>query len=200
MQTAKRSLFDFRPPAVSVAHTIVGSPRRAAAESFIRKVFARHYGAEVSSFAPNLMLLEQERQIVAVAGWRSAATERLFLESYLDWPIELAMARLAGQPVRRERIVEVGNLAAEKNGSSVKVILTLAQHLDRLGYEWVVFTATSELIGIFSKLGLPLLALAPAQPGRLGEAAKRWGNYYDTQPIVVAGKIRLALERASQAQ
>jgi hypothetical protein len=76
------------------------------------------------------------------------------------------------------------------------VILTLAAHLDRLGYEWVVFTATSELIGIFSRLGLPLLALGPADPSRLGAEAKVWGSYYGTQPIVVTGKIRLALERS----
>ena len=33
--------------------------------------------------------------------------------------------------------------------------------LDRLGFEWVVFTATSELIGIFRRLGLPPLAPDP---------------------------------------
>jgi hypothetical protein len=59
----------------------------------------------------------------------------------------------------------------------------------------VVFTATQELIRIFTKLGLPLLALAKADPARLGEEAGSWGTYYDTQPIVVAGRIQLALER-----
>lgn len=198
MHAAKRNLLDCRPAPVVATHTVAGSPCRPEAESFIRKVFAEHYGAEVTNFAPNLMLLEHDRQIVAAAGWRSAATDTLFLESYLDMPIEAAMAKLADQPVQRDRIVEVGNLAAERNGSSLHVILNLAEHLDRQGYEWVVFTATSELIGIFSRLGLPLLALAPADPRRLGEAAKCWGSYYDTQPVIVAGRIRLALERAGQ--
>lgn len=197
MTAAKLSLNAFRPFPVSVAHTVADSPRRGEAESFIRSVFAKRYGAQVSAFAPNLMLLEQGGQIVAAAGWRSAAGEQLFLESYLDLPIEQAMAQLADQPVARDRIAEVGNLAAEKNGSSIPVILTLAEHLDRLGHEWVVFTATSELIGIFSRLGLPLLALAPADSSRLGQAASSWGSYYDTRPIVVAGRIRLALERVS---
>lgn len=111
------------------------------------------------------------------------------------------MADLAHQRVRREEIVEVGNLAAEKPGGTVQVVLALAAHLDRLGYKWVVFTATRELIGIFNRLGLPLLALAAADPGRLGEAAAAtWGRYYDTQPIVVAGRIRMALERIGPAR
>jgi hypothetical protein len=72
----------------------------------------------------------------------------------------------------------------------------LARHLNQLGYEWVVFTATRELIGIFRKLGLSLLALAPADPSRLPEPADDWGSYYDSAPIVVAGRVRLALEKA----
>lgn len=201
MPTAKRDafhVFESRNNLVRTTHTVIGSPRRQEVEAFIRDVFARHYGATVSSFAPNLALLEQHGRIIAATGWRAAADEPLFLERYLDMPIETAMARLAGIPVRRERIVEVGNLAADKAGSSLHVIMTLAKHLDRLGYEWVVFTATQELVGIFSRLGLPLLALAPANPVRLGDEAADWGSYYESGPVVVAGRIRLGLERAGK--
>ena len=38
------------------------------------------------------------------------------------------------------------------------------------------------------------LALAPADPDRLGADAADWGSYYDSRPIVVAGRIALALE------
>jgi len=198
MPSLQRNLFDYRSAPVIATHTVVGSPRREETETFIRNVFARHYGAAVSSFAPNLLLLEQNERTIAVTGWRAASDESLFLERYLDLPIEQVMAKLAGQPVAREHIVEVGNLAAEKPGSSIHIILTLAKHLDRLGYKWVVFTATQELIGIFSRLGLPLLALAPADPNCLGDEAALWGSYYDTRPIVVAGRIRIGLERAGR--
>jgi hypothetical protein len=198
MSMAKRNLFHYCPAPVVAIHTTPGSPRRQEAESFIRKVFARRYDAAVSTFAPNLMLLEEDRRVIAAAGWRSAGTDTLFLEHYLDMPIEAAMAKLADQPVQRERIVEVGHLASEKHGSSIQVILALAEHLAQQGHEWVVFTATRELLGIFSRLGLPLLALAPADPARLGQAATAWGRYYDTQPVIVAGKIRLGLEKAAR--
>lgn len=195
MQIALKKLRQPRCPAVSAAHVNVASPRRAEVELFISNVFARHYDARVSAFAPNLLLLEQQGQIVAATGWRSAKTEALFLERYLDSPIEQTMAQLADQRVERDRIVEVGNLAAEKSGGSLHVILALASHLDHLGYEWVVFTATQELVGIFSRLGLPLLALAKADPARLGAEAGAWGTYYDSAPIIVAGRIRLAIDR-----
>ena len=193
MAAIQKILTPRRPPP-TVRHTIVGAPRRITAERFIADIFYRHYGARVSSFAPNLMLLEDAGRTVAAAGWRCAGEDRLFLETYLDEPIETAVARLAGQPVKREAIVEVGNLAADRPGGSVDVILNLARHLDRLGYEWVAFTATRELIGIFRRLGLPPLALAPADPDRLSADAADWGSYYDSRPIVVAGRIALALE------
>lgn len=183
-------------PSVFVSHLDARSADRPRVEQFIAGVFARRYAARVSSLAPNLILLQDRlQQIIAAAGWRPAQAGPLFLEHYLDDPIEHAMGSLNGQPVRRESIVEVGNLATGKSGASVHVILALAEHLDRLGYEWVVFTATRELIGIFQRLGLPLLALAKADPARLGDEARHWGSYYDREPVVVAGRICLGLER-----
>lgn len=199
MQAALKPLIRAAGATVTTTHVDAASPRRRAAEAFIANVFARRYGARVSAFAPHLMLLEQQGRIVAATGWRGAASEPLFLERYLDEPVELAVARLANRPVERARIAEVGNLAAEGNGGSLHVIGALASRLDALGHEWVVFTATQELIGIFTRLGLPLLALAKADPARLGVDAEAWGSYYDTRPVVVAGRIRIALERLGRA-
>lgn len=180
---------------IRVLQTTLGSPRRAEAEAFIRATFASHYGAQVPAFAPNLMLVEDDRGLLAATGWRCAGDAPLYLERYLDAPIEHSISRVAGHEVERTRIVEVGNLASAKAGTSLEVILALARHLDQLGYDWVTFTATRALVGIFHRLRLPLLALATANPERLGEEATAWGRYYDTAPIVVAGRIRMALEQ-----
>ena len=187
-----------RSAGFAIRHTVAGVPRHADAEGFVASVFARHYGATVDHFAPHLMTLEDAGEIAAVAGWRGAGEESLFLENYLDQPVEDAVSALAGRPVERRHIVEVGHLAVERRGASVDVILTLAAHLDRLGFEWVVFTATHQLIGIFGRLGLPPLALAPADPARLGADAARWGSYYTKHPVVVAGRIRLGVERGAR--
>ncbi|MDD2923874.1 thermostable hemolysin [Rhodoferax sp.] len=192
---AQRKVLQTPMSALSALHAPLGSPHRLVAEKFIHDIFASRYGANIPSFAPNLMVLERNQTIIAATGWRSAQTSKLYLEHYLDLPIEQAMAQLAHQHVKRERIVEVGHLASQKAGGSVHIIRALADHLSAQGFEWVVFTATQELIGIFAKLGLPLLALTAANPARLRDEARHWGSYYDTQPIVVAGKIRLALQR-----
>lgn len=196
MQSALRKVFDSPAAPITVTHTPVGAPRRLEAETYIRAIFASRYQADPAAFAPNLVMMEQHRRIIAATGWRGAGAETLYLERYLDAPIETAMENLASEQVVRERIVEVGHLAADKPGASVHVILTLADYLHRIGFEWVVFTATQELIRIFTRLGLPLLALAKADPARLGDAAGAWGSYYDTQPVVVAGRIQLGLARS----
>lgn len=192
---ATQRIASARSPALTIRHAVAGAPHRAEAEAFIAEVFRRSYDAEVTAFAPNLMVIESPIGIASAVGWRGAGDDKLFLETYLDRPIEHEIGVLAGHAVRRELIAEVGNLAADHPGSSVDVIIHLASHLDALGFEWVTFTATRQLIRIFQRLGLPPLALAPADPRRLGDDAARWGRYYESEPIVVAGRIRLALDR-----
>jgi hypothetical protein len=195
MNNSQRKILSAPMQTITAIHAPEGSTRRKEAERFIQQIFGSHYNAQVNSFTPNLMMLEKDHQLIAATGWRSAQAEPLFLERYLDVPIEQAMFQLANPPVKREKIVEVGHLASQKAGGSVQIIRALASHLNDLGFEWVVFTATQELIRIFTKLRLPLLALATADPERLRNEAQNWGTYYDTQPIVVAGKIKIALQR-----
>jgi Thermostable hemolysin len=183
---------------VSLIPVDADSPRRPEAEALIRNIFMRRYSADIKAFAPQLMLVEQQERVIAAAGWRGAEAESLFLERYLDAPIETLIERIGGQTVPREHICEVGNLASEKPGSSLHVILHLATYLERKGYTWVVFTATQQLIRIFTGLGIPLLALAQADPTRLGDDLRDWGNYYDTLPVVVTGRVRLALEKLGE--
>ena len=117
------------------------------------------------------------------------------------WPILLALVASAGAVAApAPQVPRVDLAASHTDGGSLDIILDLAARLDRLGYEWVVFTATRELIGMFARLGLPLLVLNKADPARLGADAAAWGRYYDTGPIVVAGRIRIGLDRMGKAR
>jgi hypothetical protein len=69
------------------------------------------------------------------------------------------------------------------------LIPLLACYLHRLGYEWVVFTATREVRNTFARLGLHPLAIARADRARLVDRGAAWGRYYARDPIVMAGKI-----------
>lgn len=195
MPSALRTVFQAPMKTQCLVHINAASPRRQEAETFIKCIFADRYNAQITSFTPNLVVLEQRGCIVAAAGWRSAQETPLFLEHYLDRPIEQAMAHLAPTPIGRQHIVEVGHLAAQRPGSSIYLFRALASYLHAEGFEWVASTATQELLGLFSKMGFPPLALAAANPERLNGQAHNWGSYYDTQPIVAVGKIKTAQRR-----
>lgn len=169
-------------------------PQRAAFEQFIAKRFLRAYGASVSHFLPNLLgVRDGLAQWQAAAGYAAAQAQELFLEQYLDRPVEQTLAAALGRPVTREGVVEVGNLAAASAGMARALIPELARHLHRLGYRWVVFTATHALRNSFKRLGLQPLPLAIADPARLPDGGKSWGSYYTQDPRVMAGRIALGL-------
>lgn len=170
-------------------------PLRTQCEQFIGTRFHRAYGAQVTHFSPYLLgMRDALDRWHAAAGYTPADGRRLFLEQYLDASVEQILAR--GRSVARESIVEVGQLAATTAGMGRALIPLLARHLHRLGYEWVVFTATRELRNAFARLSLTPLELAPADPARLPGKGRHWGTYYKNDPIVVAGRIAHAVRAA----
>lgn len=169
------------------------APRRAEVEAFIRSAFSRRYGADVRHFAPTLVSLQDRGEIVAAAGYRSAADEPLFLESYLSAPIEqLLVSPPEAQPLRRT-VVEVGNLAASRAGEGRRLIGLLGPHLLAEGFQWVAGTFTAELRHLFVRLGVTPRALGTANPAALGHDTSHWGTYYEHHPLVVAGHLGQAL-------
>lgn len=124
---------------------------------------------------------------------RIADSGALFLEQYLQQPIERVVSRLAGAPVERRQIVEVGNLAARSGGSARLIIVVMTWLLARRNLDWVVFTGAASLINSFQRLGLNPLLLGDADPQRLGSEQHSWGSYYAGRPQVFAGSIRAGL-------
>ena len=157
---------------------------------FIRNRFLNDYDARLDHLMPLLFSLRgAEDQIVAAFGLREATTSRLFMECYLDEPVEQRISALAGRPVAREGIVEVGNLAARPGGAR-SMIAVLTRHLYAAGFEWVTFTGVSALRAAFHRLGLHPIELARATPERLTPAERlAWGRYFEGRPIVMAGNI-----------
>jgi len=165
-------------------------PARAAFEDFIAARFCRAYGARVTHFLPHLLgVSDGFAHWQAAAGYAAAGAQALFLEQYLDRPIERVLSAALGRPIARPGIVEVGNLAAVSAGMARLIIPQLARHLHRLGYVWVVFTATRALRNSFFRLGLRPLPLTRADSARLADGGASWGTYYDQDPVVMAGKI-----------
>ena len=176
-----------------------GDPQRPGVETFIRRVYARRYGATVPVFMPLLVsLAAPDGEILAAAGYRGAATGALFLEHYLREPVEDELTWHAGRPLARREIVEIGHLAAARAGAGRRLMLLLGPHLAQRRFRWAVATLTRELRQMLTRMGVAPMVLAPADPQVLGDDAAHWGSYYQHQPVVVAGEVLPALRRLAQ--
>lgn len=170
--------------------------QRLALEGFIAARFQRAYGARLTHFLPNLLgLRDPAGEWQAAVGYADAGAGPLFLEQYLEAPVERVLAQALEQPVSRRRIVEIGNFAAARAGVARRLIPALAARLRDLGFELAVFTATRELRNAFLRLKLWPLLLAPADPARLREGSAAWGSYYAHAPTVMGGRLADCLLR-----
>lgn len=166
------------------------SGRRAEVEAFIRAEFRRHFGATLKELMPALVTLHgDDGELRAAAGYRGAASGRLFLETYTQRPIEAVISERLAIEVPRERIVEVGNFACHGRGAAVDMVRALVPALCHAGFSWVVFTGADTVRNVFSRLGLAPIPLCAAEGSLLGNARHDWGTYYDHQPVVMAGRI-----------
>jgi hypothetical protein len=169
---------------------LVSSPERARVERFISHAYETAYGARIDVFMPQLLAILRDDELLAACGLREAHAERLFLETYLDRPIEQKLSELTHSHVGRTGIVEIGNLAVSRPGAARLLIAMLTQHLARRESEWAVFTAVPVLRNNFASLRIPRLVLADARPDRLDPQVRQaWGSYYDCSPQVSAIRV-----------
>lgn len=173
----------------------MGESRRSL-ERFIAERYALTYGARIEHFADQLVgLTDAEGRWTAAVGFTPARSAPLFIEQYLDTPIEQAIAAQLGVDVDRAQVVEVGNLAATFPGAARRLVIAMTELLHRRGHTWVAFTSTTSLLNTFARLDVATIVLAPANPMRLHAGADAWGTYYDTRPVVMAGNVPIGVIR-----
>ncbi|MGH1460766.1 MAG: thermostable hemolysin [Neptuniibacter sp.] len=162
-------------------------------KQFAQQRFKAAYGADIKDFLPNMIaLVDSNNRLQASAGFQSAAATSLYLEHYLDKPIEATIAdRLNVSIPRRNEILEVGNLASLSAGATRRLILNLACYFQSQGFKWLVITATPQVKHSFEKLnvGLNLHSICPASLDAVSTSETNWGNYYDHDPEVYVGDI-----------
>jgi hypothetical protein len=171
------------------AHTVTKeSPCRRDVEAFIHAVFEVGYGANVTEFMPTLVALRDENGVLMAAfGMRSANKEKLFLEQYLDMPVEQLLTEGLGKPITRNEITCIGNLAVSNPRNAGVLIAHVIQHSLDIGIKWCVATAHHSLQNGLIKGGRDVYPLHIADKARLSaEEQAVWGNYYDNLPQVVA--------------
>lgn len=166
-------------------------PRRGEVEAFVEQRFRAVYGARLKGHYEHIALLTADTgTVAAAAGVRFAEDEPLFLERYLDVPIETAVASVFDCPVARESIVEIGAFAADGAASALDLFGSVARWLAAArGRRFAVATARPELRRLLDRAGYGLRSLGLADPARLADEASDWGSYYEARPEVFAGQI-----------
>jgi Thermostable hemolysin len=166
----------------------IGDPARGEVEAFIHAVFKHAYDAEVTNFMPHLVALRDNSGVLMAAfGLKKASDGPLFLEQYLDEPIEALVSKKLGKTIARKQITKIGNLAVANPRNAGVLIAHVIQHSLDMGIEWCVATAHHSLQNGVVKGGRDVYPLFPADKARLTvEEQAKWGSYYDRMPQVVA--------------
>ncbi len=154
---------------------------------FVGARFQTAFGADAALGYPAWHARPHGADKAAALGYRSAADQPLFLEAYLDMPIEDAVSDRLGHRVDRAEIVEIGCLASTSHVALIGLWHEIATALDA-SHRVVVATLTATVRRLLDRVGVSLVEIAPAHPDRLADGI-RWGRYYDDDPRVCVGII-----------
>lgn len=160
----------------------------ASAEDLITSRYAHAYRATPRLDYPRFNAQLCGGRTRAALGYRRGDAGALFLETYLDAPIEAVLAERLGRDFARRDIVEIGSLAS---CNAPAMIALWARTANDLGSDAEVAVAvlTAPLRAMFRRLAIPLTEIADADPARLGDQRAVWGDYYAQDPLVCAGMI-----------
>lgn len=163
-------------------------------QELICRRYAEAFGAAVTPIHSRYLASNRTSRPLAALGYTRASEGPLFLERYLDEPIETAIGRATGRYVTRERIVELGNLASCDSRALVRLWHSAANELSG-STEFAAATLTAPLRAMFARMGLPFTPIVLASHERAGST--EWGRYYELDPWVCVGDVdegRAAIE------
>ncbi|HHQ4642017.1 TPA: thermostable hemolysin [Aeromonas veronii] len=177
------------------------SPQQVMAlQTYIQAAYTREFNARIPHFLPCLLgLYRADGTLVGACGLNHASEGPLYLEQYLEQPIEAAIRTQLGVYPARLRIIEVGNLACSEPGSARLMFAALCRLLCDNALDYVVFTGTARLRNSFARLQLNPVELALAEAHQVGADADAWGEYYRCQPKVMVGDINQGREVLAQS-
>jgi len=160
-----------------------GHSLRTAAEDLVKTVYAKQYGARISTFPPVLAALMTPAGVPYCAAGLRVGLRDCFSETYLDHAIQDVFSKAIGEPVPRDQILEITGLASIRVGASFALFREIALYGRGRGMRFSVFTATQRLRQVIKATRVPLIELSPAQKSRV-ENPEDWGTYYDNNPWV----------------
>jgi hypothetical protein len=155
---------------------------------FIQSRYVAVHGARAPVGYSRYLSHMRTPQQGAALGFRRASDGPLFLEAYLDAPVETLLAEQLGWQLPRSRIVEIGSLAANSPQELIRLWCSAACELVEES-DVGIAVLTRRLRMMLRRIGITLHELAPAKPDRIGATDAMWGTYYTNDPVVCAGDL-----------
>jgi len=171
---------------------------RRSLENFIREKYQQVHQAKISTFSSTLFAGYHGAEMQVVIGMQHLNQAYAFLEQYLDEPVENTLSKLSQTQISRDKVVEIGNLAALDMDKAKLMAAFLVFHLSQQRIEWAVCTGTAAVRYVLQQMGLRFHVLEKADPQVLGKAQHLWGSYYQQKPYVLAIDVAEALQVARQ--
>lgn len=164
-------------------------------EKHIQNVYKKSFGAHFSHFMPTLISAREASCEPHLSfGLRSAAEQSLFLENYLQSPVEQVLSCAVRSLINRESIAEIGNLAFSHTENLQRDLVAIACYCQQQGYRYVVCTATRALRLLFLRAGMKPVTLGQATQNDAPKDGSHWGDYYETAPQIIGGNVLLSLQ------
>lgn len=156
--------------------------------AFICARYRHHFGAEITCDYPQLIATcDAQGKIVAACGLRTA-DQPLFLERYLDAPVEQVLSTLFRKSLDRRHIAEIGNLVSVHRDATPLLFKMLWKEMHRQDVSHAIVTCTRNLKARFRSLTLVSLGNASEQCLTEQERAC-WGSYYSHDPEMLSAPI-----------
>jgi len=160
-------------------------PGRQQAQDHIKGVYKSAYGADVTEFAPLLVVAKHANgEVLCAAGIRTARDE-FFSDAYLTTDFSTALHQTAGLRVPAAEIMEVVSLAATTPFPVLPMLDKMVEWGRQNAMTCGVFTATKPLRRLLARTTLSYTEIARADISKVANP-QAWGSYYDTDPRVCA--------------
>jgi len=175
------------------------SLERPLVERHIKNHFFKAYKADVTTFLPFILSARTKKQITSTLGFRVGKDEqRFFLEHYLSTDVESTLSGLLNKPIARNKIAEIGSLTSNFPSISHTLFVLVVSILYRAGFQWALFTATTQVVKMIADLELATITVCDAVADSLPDSGQSWGGYYENKPKVIAGDLETAYRNLSQ--
>ncbi|WP_105170082.1 thermostable hemolysin [Pseudoalteromonas sp. T1lg23B] len=155
-----------------------GQTGRSDLEQCVKAGFASAYQANLHDFYPLLSRLTTPHGY-CVLGLRRAENSELFVEQYVQQPIEAFLPHCQS----RDQIAELGNLFSTHRSATLGHFIVVTMALLASEIRFLAFTGTMQVRKLMALCQVPICELSAAQPECVA-SAKDYGSYYEADPKV----------------